>query len=407
MPDTQDKQDLSDLPLGPSDLRDKIPVLGLREYWYPALKDRAVGWKKPVYIKMLGDDLCLFRGKSGEVVALDNACPHRGAMLARGKCEFRGHVTCFYHGFVFDERGECVAALGEGPDLPMPGKVRAKAYPTATRKGIVFVWMGKGAPAPLEESIPEEFFEDDKQVLAWVTSWNANWRPCFENSFDSHVRYLHRNSAMLMMRPMHPPAFPPGRPKRVGAHRLAPSMGVHARGSLVPDYFPGLGTRWPKKGARRYWTWLFDLLRAPFGKLPQYKGGEDWGMGQHLPCMVRIHYGSYMWTRWAVPIDAANDAHVLFPHRDPHHLARARVRVGVVSLVPSLGDGPEFLGAGRARGDPRLLRPAGIPGAHGRAARRLAPLPPQRTRRRAGGIGYFWYEDSSAVSWLPQPTSRM
>jgi phenylpropionate dioxygenase-like ring-hydroxylating dioxygenase large terminal subunit len=305
MPDTQDKQDLSDLPLGPSDLRDKIPVLGLREYWYPALKDRAVGWKKPVYIKMLGDDLCLFRGKSGEVVALDNACPHRGAMLARGKCEFRGHVTCFYHGFVFDERGECVAALGEGPDSPMPGKVRAKAYPTATRKGIVFVWMGKGAPAPLEESIPEEFFEDDKQVLAWVTSWNANWRPCFENSFDSHVRYLHRNSAMLMMRPMHPPAFPPGRPKRVGAHRLAPSFGVHARGSLVPDYFPGLGTSWPKKGARRYWTWLFDLLRAPFGKLPQYKGGEDWGMGQHLPCMVRIHYGSYMWTRWAVPIDAA------------------------------------------------------------------------------------------------------
>ena len=300
MPDTQET---TDLPLGPSDLRDKIPVLGLKEYWYPAVMDRKVGWHKPVYIKMLGEDICLFRGKSGKVVALTNACPHRGAMLARGNCEFRGHVTCFYHGFVFDERGECVAALGEGPASPMPGKIRARAYPTETRKGVVFLWMGQGAPVPLEDSIPEEFFDNTKQVLGWVTVWNANWRPCFENSFDSHVRYLHRNSAMLLMKPMHPPAYPPGRPKRIGAHRLAPTMGVHDRGSLTPDYFPGLGTRWPKNGVRRTWTWLFDLLRKPFDKLPQYRGSEDWGMGQHLPCMVRINYQTHMWTRWAVPID--------------------------------------------------------------------------------------------------------
>ena len=301
MPDTQDT---SDLPLGPSDLRDKIPVLGLREYWYPALKDRDVGGKKPVYIKMLGDDLCLFRGTSGNVAALGNACPHRGAMLARGNCEFRGHVTCFYHGFVFDERGECVAALGEGPGSPMPGKIRARVYPTATRKGIVFVWMGAGTPVPLADSIPEEFFEDDKQVLAWRTVWNANWRPCFENSFDSHVRYLHRNSAMLMMKPVYPPAYPPGRPKRVGSHRLTPTRAVHERGSLDQEYFPGLDARWPRHGVRRYWTWLFDYVRRPFDKLPQWRGSEDWEMGQHLPCMVRINYGNYMWTRWAVPIDA-------------------------------------------------------------------------------------------------------
>src|SRR5215831_13490134 len=84
-----------DPPLGPSDLRDKIPVLGLREYWYPAIRDKKVGWKKPVFIKMLGEDICLFRGKSGKVAALSNACPHRGAMLSHGNCEFRGTVACF------------------------------------------------------------------------------------------------------------------------------------------------------------------------------------------------------------------------------------------------------------------------------------------------------------------------
>src|SRR5579862_572218 len=77
-------------PLGYNDLRDKIPVLGLREYWYPAIRDKKVGWKKPRFIKMLGEDICLFRGKSGKVAALTNACPHRGAMLSHGNCEFRG-----------------------------------------------------------------------------------------------------------------------------------------------------------------------------------------------------------------------------------------------------------------------------------------------------------------------------
>ena len=291
------------LPLGFSDLRDKIPVLGLAEYWYPARADRKVGWKKPVFLKMLGEDLCLFRGKSGQVAALANACPHRGAMLSRGNCEFRGHVACFYHGFVFDEMGECVAAIGEGPNSPMPGKIRARRYPTATLHGIVFVWMGKGAPAPLEENIPEEFFEPQKQILAWVTQWAANWRPCFENSFDSHVRYLHRNSALMLMKTIYPPHYPPGRPKRVGAHRLVPTRPIHEKNATDQDYFPGLGAHWPRHRWRVSWVWLFDLLRKPFDALEPYRASDAWETGQHLPCMVRINYRTYMWTRWAVPID--------------------------------------------------------------------------------------------------------
>jgi phenylpropionate dioxygenase-like ring-hydroxylating dioxygenase large terminal subunit len=300
MPDTQDK---TDLPLGPSDLRDKIPMLGLTEYWYPALKDRRIGWRKPVYLKMLGEDLCFFRGKSGKVAALSDACPHRGAMLSHGNCEFKGHVACFYHGFVFDERGECVAALGEGPQSPMPGKIRAKAYPTATLKGVVFVWMGKGAPVPLEENIPEEFFQLEKTVIAWNTVWRANWRPCFENSFDSHVRYLHRNSALLLMKDMYPPAYPPGPPKRVGPHRLTPTRPIHEKADADQEYFPALGVKWPRNRFRRRWTWLFDLLKKPFERLPAYRASDDWETGQHLPCMVRINQRTHMWTRWAVPID--------------------------------------------------------------------------------------------------------
>ena len=326
MPDTQEPAKPGpaddDLPLGYNDLRDKIPVLGLREYWYPAIRDSRVGWRKPVFLKMLGEDLCLFRGKSGKVAALTNVCPHRGAMLARGNCEFRGHVACFYHGFVFDEHGECVAALGEGPQSPMPGKIRARVFPTATYKGVVFVWMGEGEPAPIEDGIPEEFFQPEKVVLNWVTEWPANWRPCFENSFDSHVRYLHRNSAMLLMKPIYPPAFPPGRPKRIGKARLVPTRSIHERSDIDQEFYPGLGEKWPRHRYRMAWVWLFDILRKPFLRFPAYRASDEWETGQHLPCMVRINYQTHMWTRWAVPIDANNTRMFYF------HTALRRTSVG-------------------------------------------------------------------------------
>ena len=67
-----------------------------------------------------------------------------------------------------------------------------------------------------------------------------------------------------------------------------------------------MSLRWPRQRWRKAWTWLFDLLREPFKRLPPYHASDEWGMGQHLPCMVRIDYHTYMWTRWAVPIDENN-----------------------------------------------------------------------------------------------------
>jgi len=66
------------------DIRPLIPKLGLREYWYPAIAASKIGHRKPVKVSMLGDDLCLFRGAEGAVVAIQDVCPHRGARLSEG-----------------------------------------------------------------------------------------------------------------------------------------------------------------------------------------------------------------------------------------------------------------------------------------------------------------------------------
>jgi phenylpropionate dioxygenase-like ring-hydroxylating dioxygenase large terminal subunit len=306
------------------DPRQLLPPLGLREYWYPGILEKEVGSRKPEMVTLLGDDVCFFRGKSGKVVAVDNACPHRGAKLSKGHCDFKGTLACFYHGMVFDETGLCIAALGEGPLSPMPGKLRVKVYPTATIKGTVFVWMGSGEPSPLEDNIPEEFLDDKALLFCWTNSWPCNWRPAVENYADSHVRYVHRNSALMLMRPMLPPSLPmAGRPFRVGKHRLAAPGRIGSatqqgrsrwQGRPYQEYFPLLGAKWPKHRWRLLWTWFFtwaDKVRYKFR--PPFQVSEEWGTGQHLPSVVRLNYGTHMYTRWAIPV-TENETRMFYFH---------------------------------------------------------------------------------------------
>ena len=107
-----------------SDPRRLIPELGFREYWYPLCSASAVSRRKPRQMQLLGEELCVFQGQHG-IAAVSNFCPHRGTRLSGGDCHYAGTVSCPYHGFTYDERGECVAALPEGPDSRMPGRIRA------------------------------------------------------------------------------------------------------------------------------------------------------------------------------------------------------------------------------------------------------------------------------------------
>ena len=98
-------------------------------------------------------------------------------------------------------------------------------------------------------------------ILAWSTVWNANWRPCFENSFDSHVRYLHRNSALMLMQPIYPGAYPPGMPKKIGPHRLVPTRPVRSiRPAGGPTFSSGSRRAASPLSVRRYPCFLAFYL---------------------------------------------------------------------------------------------------------------------------------------------------
>ena len=169
------------------DIRPLIPALGLRNYWYPAIAERRVGRRRPVKVSMLGEELCLFRGADGGVVAIQDVCPHRGARLSEGHCHYRGTIACPYHGWVYDESGKNVAVLSEGPDSGVCGKpgTEARAFPTRTLKGVVFVWIGDGDPAPIEDDVPEEwksFTETNRAFFKNVPASERTFRPRTERS---------------------------------------------------------------------------------------------------------------------------------------------------------------------------------------------------------------------------------
>lgn len=289
------------------DIRHLVPKTGLREYWYPLIGFNRVPKKKALRVRMLGEDLCVFKGK-GEVYALTDICPHRGARLSEGDCHYDGTIACPYHGWVFDGEGRNVAVLSEGPNSIVCGKpgTEARSYKTIVLKGVVWVWMGDSEPAPPEEDIPEEFFNPDAYIL-WNDRihWHTNWEVALENSMDSHVQFLHRDNLKALfgaegvqvggpiaglrpvftgngfrgMGPVRPATGIPNTPQQE-ARRFQDRV----------DFFtwPN-GWRWPKHRFRASWAWfggpLFNFFNIAAGPT---SGNELWGGGHHLPGMFRF-----------------------------------------------------------------------------------------------------------------------
>ena len=290
---------IGDVPNLAGDIRHLIPKYGLRNYWYPAISERKVPKRRPIQIRMLGEELVFFRKKDGSAVAIQDVCPHRGARFSEGHIHWPGTITCPYHGWVFDEQGKNIMVLSEGPDSKVCGKqgTEAYVYPTVTLKGVVFAWIGDTKPAPVEEDIPPEFF-DPKAYITWNDHviWPTNWLVALENSMDSHVAYLHRDNiqALLGAESAAPPGASGFRPIFTGngfKSGRPPGGGGTGQGAFNSrekfHYYEG-GYKWPKSNVRRWWNWLFvipfSLMRVP---APPLKDQDWWGTGHRLPGMFR------------------------------------------------------------------------------------------------------------------------
>jgi phenylpropionate dioxygenase-like ring-hydroxylating dioxygenase large terminal subunit len=185
----RDRDDLTRV--GPGTLMGEF----MRQYWIPAaLASELKADGDPMRLLLLGERLLAFRDTSGRVGVMDHRCPHRCASLFLGRNEENG-LRCVYHGWKFDATGACVDMPSVPAEQDFKEKVRAKAYRTAERNGIVWVYMGarQAAPPPLP-SIEVSLLPEAEMVQQFVQR-RCNWLQALEGEIDtSHFGFLHMGS---------------------------------------------------------------------------------------------------------------------------------------------------------------------------------------------------------------------
>ncbi|MEY4364103.1 MAG: Phthalate 4,5-dioxygenase oxygenase subunit [Pseudomonadota bacterium] len=172
----------------------------MRHYWQPvALLDEfdpaldpnmAV---RPVKaVRLLGQDLVLFKNAQGEFGLLDRDCPHRGADLAFGRNEGDG-LRCPFHGWKFDTQGRCIETPAEPSGSTLCQHVRQRHYPLQACNGILFAWLGDEGSTPPPLPAIDCLRAPSTHSFAFKGLWRCNWLQAFEVGIDpAHASFLHR-----------------------------------------------------------------------------------------------------------------------------------------------------------------------------------------------------------------------
>lgn len=193
----------------------------LRAYWHPiAISDRWDGIKtlwqceesfpfkgrwgtvtefganvgtfsgRPTAVRILGEDLVLFRDGSRNLGLLAESCPHRSASLAFGRVRPDG-LECFYHGWKFNTSGRCLAQPAEPRASTFKDRISVPSYPVAEMGGLIWAYMGRKEP-PILPKLDIVARMDGVRAVENFGLWPANYFQILENSPDTvHTGILH------------------------------------------------------------------------------------------------------------------------------------------------------------------------------------------------------------------------
>jgi phenylpropionate dioxygenase-like ring-hydroxylating dioxygenase large terminal subunit len=162
----------------------------MRRFWQPIcfsddLKDL------PLRVKILGEELVVFRDQRGNTGLLELHCSHRGTSLEFGLIETRG-IRCCYHGWLFGTDGTIIETPGEPADSTLKDRLCHGAYPTHENDGIVFSYMGPPAEQPPFPAYDSFSRPGHRLMPGRKYYYPCNWLQIMENAMDpAHTAFLH------------------------------------------------------------------------------------------------------------------------------------------------------------------------------------------------------------------------
>jgi phenylpropionate dioxygenase-like ring-hydroxylating dioxygenase large terminal subunit len=162
----------------------------MRRFWQPicfldVLRDL------PHPVKILGEELVVFRDLGGAVGLLELHCPHRGTSLEFGRIDAKG-IRCCYHGWQFAADGAILETPGEPADSTLSDRLYHGAYPTQVYRGIVFAYLGPPDRRPPFRQYDSFSRPGYRLVPGQQYFYPCNWLQIMENAMDpAHTAFLH------------------------------------------------------------------------------------------------------------------------------------------------------------------------------------------------------------------------
>lgn len=162
----------------------------LRSFWQPVYRAEDLKPSRVAPLRIMGEDLTLFRDADGDAHVVAARCAHRGTVLHVGSVDGKG-IRCFYHGWTYDGHGQCIDAPGERDGFAT--RIKIRAYPTSEYLGLIWAYLGDGDAPPMRK-----YPDFDRQGVLTVgppEHWPCNYFSRLENNLDmAHVAHVHRES---------------------------------------------------------------------------------------------------------------------------------------------------------------------------------------------------------------------
>lgn len=170
----------------------------LRRYWHALAPAAEVSDAKPKKrVRILGENLLLYRNRNGGYGLVAERCSHRGASLYYGFVEDDG-IRCAYHGWKYDACGKCLEQPFENPQSGFNEKIQHPAYPVEKLGGLLFAYLGPPDKKPLLPKWDVLVRQDGLKKIDVCEVLQCNWLQAMENSVDpTHTYYLHSHTLKL------------------------------------------------------------------------------------------------------------------------------------------------------------------------------------------------------------------
>ena len=269
----------------------------LRRYWQPvALSEELLAGGAPLAVKILGENLVLFRDDQGRPGLLGLHCSHRGTNLSYGRVE-DGGLRCLYHGWLYDIGGRCLEQPGEPGGGEHRDAIRHPAYPCQENGGLIFTYMGPGQP-PLLPNYEFLGAPPDHRLICKIYH-ECNYLQANEGNIDPvHLSYLHRfledrNERYRGVRGAEESHY------NLVGRDVAPTIDVE-----LTDFGVRIYTTRKQPGDNLYLRVSYFIL-PNLSAFPGQTGGEGYSVNWHVP-IDDTHHWKYMFVfSRAAPLDKA------------------------------------------------------------------------------------------------------